>query len=87
MAFQACNMGGRTGIMKETITIKVKLDKDEKIQLEQIRRLINSSKLPDNVSYTCTFNKEKLKKQLRQISISLNDALKMINDLQGKLDK
>jgi hypothetical protein len=73
--------------LKETITIKVKLDKEEKIELEQIRRLINQSKLYDNVSYTSTFNKEKLKKQLRQMSINLDSAQGLIKKLEGKLNK
>ena len=73
--------------MKNVTVKQVVFDKKEKQDLDKLWRLVNVTKLPDNILYSSTFKKEHLKKLLLVIEKNTKKSNELSKLILRKLEE
>ncbi len=71
--------------MKEILIKQVQFNPEEKEILEELRRLLRDSKLPDSILFTSKFKTNKIKLDLYNLQSNLIRSQEIIKILLGKI--
>ena len=67
--------------MEEILVKEVKLNEEEKQAIEQLRRILRDTKLPDSILFTSKFKSKTFFERLATIQENLDEAKKITNFL------